>query len=141
MKVYVITAGEYSDYQIYGVAVDKTIAQQIADRVNKFWQDEGEIANIEEYDTDSWTEIVATGDMYDVYKCMKNGGRLDVYKTKNAIDSRYKNRNKVKKVYRNHRDIMVTVVARDEEHAKKIAADLFAEYEYRQAMKEPKQDE
>lgn len=137
MKVYVITAGEYSDYEIYGVAVDKTIAQQIADRVNKFWSDESEIANIEEYDTDSWMEIIATGNMYEVYKRVGAGGRLDVYESKYDINSSYKDRNKVKKLYRN-REIMVTVVARDEEHAKKIAADLFAEYEYRQAMKEPK---
>lgn len=137
MKVYVITAGEYSDYEIYGVAVDKTIAQQIADRVNKFWSGESEIANIEEYDTDSWMEIIATGNMYEVFKRVRAGGRLDVYKTKYDIDSSYKDRNKVKKIYRSL-DIMVTVVARDEEHAKKIAADLFAEYEYRQAMKEPK---
>lgn len=134
MKVYVITAGEYSDYEIYGVAVDKTIAQQIANRVSKFYEEE---ANIEEYDTDSWMEIIATGNMYEVIKRVRAGGRLDVYETKYAIDSSYKDRNKVKKLYRN-RDIMVTVVARNEEHARKIAADLFAEYEYRQAMKEPK---
>lgn len=137
MKVYVITAGEYSDYSIYGVAVDKAIAQQIADRVNKFWSGESEIANIEEYDTDSWMEIIATGNMYEVYKRMNAGGMLDVYESKYDIESSYKDRNKVKKVY-GGREIMVTVVARDTEHAKKIAADLFAEYEYRQAMKEPK---
>lgn len=137
MTIYVITAGEYSDYSIYGVAVDKTIAQQIADRVNKFWSDESEIANIEEYDTDSWMEIIATGNMYEVFKRVGAGGRLDVYEAKYDIESSYKDRNKVKKLYRN-REIMVTVVARNEEHAKKIAADLFAEYEYREAMKEPK---
>ena len=50
MKVYVITRGDYSDYHICGVAVDKKKAQLI----KKLNSDDMYLANIEEYDTDEY---------------------------------------------------------------------------------------
>ena len=52
MKVYVITQGEYSDYHICGVAVDA----ECAEKIRKYFDDEWDPANIEEYDTDDYVE-------------------------------------------------------------------------------------
>lgn len=55
MKVYVITSGEYSDYGIEAVCLDKDKAEQICATINegliraKLY---GDTASIEEYDTD-----------------------------------------------------------------------------------------
>ena len=132
MKIYVITAGEYSDYSIYGVAINMADAEKIAERVSSYVQ---EPANIEEYDTDSWQDIIRTGGFYEVIK--RGNGSLDVYDVHWQIDRNYENRNKVTRLSRTP-GLRVMVIARGEEHAKKIAADLFAEYEYREAMQEPK---
>ena len=57
MKAYVITSGEYSDYQIKAVCLDKDKAEQICATINdgliraKLY---GDTASIEEYDTDEY---------------------------------------------------------------------------------------
>ena len=55
MKVYVITSGEYSDYKIDAVTLDKEEAERM---VNIFSQE-----RIEEYDTDDFPKIL-TNDPY-----------------------------------------------------------------------------
>ena len=69
MKVYVITSGEYSDYGIEAVCLDKDKAEQICATINdgliraKLY---GDTASIEEYDTDEY-EIdsdLAIGNLY-----------------------------------------------------------------------------
>ena len=49
MKIYVITKGEYSDYHICDVAIDKERAESLV----KFHSSEYELAEIEEYDTEA----------------------------------------------------------------------------------------
>lgn len=125
MKVYVITAGVYSDYTIYGVAIDPVMAENIRKYVDKEYEE----AAIEEFDTESWPDILKTGNIYDVEKYPN--GRMAVFKRSWDIETGYARRNKVVKASGMMRALKVTVIANDKEHAIKIAADLFAEYEYR----------
>ena len=48
MKVYVITQGYYSDYHICAVTLDK----QEAERLRKVYDETGDRANVEEFDTE-----------------------------------------------------------------------------------------
>ena len=52
MKVYVITSGEYSDYGIRAVALSREKAELICAMLNSTERDYGDVATIEEYDTD-----------------------------------------------------------------------------------------
>ncbi len=69
MKAYVITSGEYSDYQIKAVCLDKDKAEQICATINdgliraKLY---GDTASIEEYDTDEYEldSDCAIGNLY-----------------------------------------------------------------------------
>lgn len=125
MKVYVITAGVYSDYTIYGVAIDPVMAENIRKYVDKEYEE----AAIEEFDTETWPDILKTGNIYHVVKYPK--GAMNAFKISWDIEGGYAKRNKVRKLSGRLTGLEVTVIARDKEHAIKIAADLFAEYEYR----------
>lgn len=52
MKVYVIASGEYSDYCINAVSLNKETAERICATLNANLEYYGEISRIEEYDTD-----------------------------------------------------------------------------------------
>lgn len=52
MKVYVITSGEYSDYGIRAVALSREKAELICAMLNSTERYYGDVATIEEYDTD-----------------------------------------------------------------------------------------
>ena len=57
MKTYVITSGEYSDYEIKAVCLDKEKAEQICATINERLiraKRYGDTASIEEYDTDEY---------------------------------------------------------------------------------------
>lgn len=58
MKVYVITAGVYSDYHICCVCIDR----ETAERRKKLFSDKYEEAEIEEFDTDEYEEFVKVDD-------------------------------------------------------------------------------
>lgn len=60
MKVYVITKGEYSDYHICGVALDETRAEMLAKRFSNEWSN----AEVEEYDTEDYKEIIRYSNTY-----------------------------------------------------------------------------
>ena len=51
MKAYVITKGEYSDYKIYAVTLDKEQAELLKAEYSDKWDE----AFIEEYDTDRFS--------------------------------------------------------------------------------------
>jgi len=128
MKVYVITKGEYSDYGICAVTLDKENAKKLkeyfSDKTGNAWDEE---AMIEEYETDVAEEIAQGKRIYEV----------DIYdgevscQAKNHVSYRI---NEVVKV--NARWYSVEVVARDGDRAKKIGCDKIAEYKYREAMGE-----
>ena len=52
MKVYVITSGEYSEYGIRAVTLSREKAELICAMLNSTERYYGDVATIEEYDTD-----------------------------------------------------------------------------------------
>lgn len=120
MIVYVITTGEYSDYGIEAVALEKEKAEELKKLYSNRW---GE-ARIEIYDTDDY--YVEKGKFYRV----KIGKRSAIHVEETGVIS-MEDRNKVSLIrnWKTHRDeYIVYVKAKDEEHAKKIGADLVAKY-------------
>lgn len=130
MKVYVITKGAYSDYSIYGVAIDKEQAEML----RNYFSDEYDTANIEEYDTDFYQPIYVGKTFYHVcfyensHNVFKWDYNIENDKIHKVID--YTKNSKIKLNYEIH------VFAADEKQAFKIACDKLAEYKYRKAMKE-----
>lgn len=132
MKVYVVTAGEYSDYQIVGVATTKEMADVIVAKHNLY--DGYDEARIEEYDTDVY-EPLRTNDQWSAWKnfneqtnqweieCERNNY---VSEEVNNVIVNYDGHGKPYSYY-------VVVYAVNEESAIKIASEKFAEY---QAMEE-----
>lgn len=121
MKIYVVTDGNYSDYHICGVATTEETANKLKDYVNR---NEFSDARIETYETDAWEDILNVGGFYEVVR--RDDGSLYVHREEYDIEECYKKRNHVKRS--KWRNIYTYLVARDEDHAKKIASDLFAKY-------------
>lgn len=120
MKVYVITSGEYSDYGIRAVTLDKEQAELLRARYSDGWDE----AHIEEYETDNYKIEVSEDykpmwvvDFYfdgDIRRCniVAIGKYKHGYIRKGAWDVTPK----------------VFVEAEDEEHAKKIAKDIYMKW-------------
>jgi hypothetical protein len=125
MKVYVITKGSYSDYSIYGVAVDK----EKAEIMKKYFSDKDEQACIEEYDTDVFEPLHVGKKPYSIYYRMDGSRYCTLIKY-----GLYAFNPKVRK--NKAGGYSICVWATDEYHALKIADDKIAEYKYRKAMKE-----
>ena len=121
MKVYIITKGAYSDYSIYAVTLEKKKAEYM----RKYFSDEYDGANIEEYETDTYEGI---GNGKKIYSVRFDNGETTVH------DSNYFLWEKVEH-WRNG-CYVVDVVAEDEEHAKKIAWDKIAVYRYKHEVDE-----
>ena len=113
MRVYVITSGDYSDYCIMGVTLDKENAERYVELYNgksEYYQ-----AKIEEYETDQFG----------------HGNRLPwfVFKDRQStsVDLGREPCDDVVKENA-YGAIYVSVYAEDESHALKIAYDKFAQY-------------
>lgn len=132
MKVYVITRGEYSDYGICGVTLDKDKAEIIREFVTTKWEE----GMIEEYDTDQYGDVRSGEKFYLVTRHKDNTVTVNdkdgyYYERKDDyIDGR---KGEVKD---SNGNMWTYVTAKDEDHAIKIALDLFAKYKYRKAMGE-----
>lgn len=125
MKVYVITNGVYSDYHICGVALD----YETAEKIRAYTSTRYDESQIEEYDTDIWTDILRNGNLYYV---SSTNGVIDFVGIIREPEFNGLRRNKVEKYVHpiSNRTIhTVYVIAKNEDHAKKIASDLFAKYE------------
>lgn len=117
MKIYVVTQGEYSDYGIVGVAIDRKQAEYISMVRSTY----SEPCDIEEYDTEdikvdkdfapNWLVEFDNDEIKRVYHPFT--GRKPF---------------KVKEYNENLKQYGVIVKAKDEEHAKKIAIDTLAQY-------------
>lgn len=116
--IYVITKGDYSDYHIVAATVSKDTAQKMAKRYD---------AEIEEYedaviipDKSIWLVRVSDNGC----KAYENDGD---YAIPDAMSG---------KIYPNSKLGFVTlwVFADDEEHAKKIACDKYAQWKYNQPI-------
>ena len=128
MIVYVITKGKYSGYHIFGVADTPAKAQKMVE----FYSDKYDKANVEKIDTDELADIFDKG--YNIYGCDYYEGDEDVYATllTDAWDREYMHPLLKKWGARGGKQrYHCDVIAKDEEHAKKIFRDKFAEYRYR----------
>lgn len=119
MKIYVITKGSYSDYHICGVSTEKEKAEEFA----KMCSDNFDEAMVEEYETEIIEPFLKDGKLFRVM--MRPDETIHVRELN--IDSYYINQvNKVE----NGLVYWVYVIARDKEHAKKIALDKIYQYKY-----------
>ena len=122
MKIYVITAGEYSAYHIFAVTDDKKSAERLR-RGYSGWEE----ARIEEYETEYPPKDPKE------YYCVSvslSGELLDIdtkYFFENAPEEQKPELNVVD-LHDTYFDINVT--AKDRSHAEKIAFDKIAEYKY-----------
>lgn len=121
MIVYVITCGEYSCYEICAVTLDKEQAELLKTR----YSDESDEACIEEFDTDNY-KIEVSNDykpMWNVEFWPRNGAITRCYKV-----SHDNLRNG--EIYANKwcNEVKVFVEAEDEEHAHKIATDIYMKW-------------
>lgn len=130
MKVYVIEVGEYSDRYVSHVTDNYEIAKQYVDYVCPD-------ASITEFDTDDVK--VDLRDMKKMYRgkigffCrMKFDGKIDITRESfeepwNEPFEWYENN----KIHFNHAgEYSISLLAEDEDHAKKIFADKIAQYKY-----------
>lgn len=122
MKIYVITEGDYSDYHIVGVATNLKMAKKIQKYINgEKWS----YAEIEEYDTEEWKQVV--NDNRKIYSISESkGGGLYTKPISYDYTYKYKIANKI--MTENDGSLKVYVLAKDDIHARKIASDLFAKY-------------
>lgn len=119
MKVYVITCGEYSSYEICAVTLDKEQAELLKTNYSDTWDE----ACIEEYDTDNY-KIEVSDDYIPLWNVeFRDGEIVRYYKL-------FYERISHGTVYRNEwsREINVFVKAEDEDHAKKIAKDIYMKW-------------
>ena len=120
MVVYVITSGDYSDYHICAVTLEKEKAEEL----RKIYTDRWNEGQIEIFDTDDY--YVENGRFYRV-----TFETHSYIKVEEILPVELKDRNKVWKLKnpKTYQTIYsVRVKAKDEEHAKKIASDLVAQY-------------
>lgn len=112
MKIYVITQGEYSDYHIVGVTLDRGKAERWVNEYNmgKAYDD----AQIEEYETD----VFGRDDLYK-YSVKREYGEVSADLLSDA-DYTYEY------IFSDDGDFRFVVYARDKEQAKKIAYDRIA---------------
>ena len=119
MKVYVITDGDYSDYHICGVSLNEEDAKKIRDLC-------GHYAEVEEYDTEEWSPFLHNGELYSVNL---DGEKCSVSKPSGSFDWYKDDINHVRKYWATN-IFHVIVIAKNDEHAKKIGLDLIYQYKY-----------
>lgn len=122
MKVYVITVGEYSDYRICAVTLDKENAEKLKKKCDHF---DYTGAQIEEYDTDE-SESILIGDVYRVY--FDRSGKVEEVGKSNLTS--YTLEMSKEEPFFNSLDNLLTVyvIADNAEAAIKIAAERRAKY-------------
>lgn len=81
MKVYILTMGEYSDYCIIGVALDREKADRIAAIMNKNAHIHGDEVMVEEYDTDAYSCFPENTKPYHIVFSKKDHTVLHVHPT------------------------------------------------------------
>ncbi len=132
MKVYVITNGEYSSYQICAVTLDKEQAELLRIRYSDKWDE----AYIEEYDTDDYK--IEVSDIHKHMYCIKFNENHEIWYS-NEVSPRNLTHGEIEdcRLYLKYADgsrkcfnysVIVYVEAEDEEHAKKIAKDIYMKW-------------
>lgn len=124
MIIYVITKGSYSDYHICDVTIDKARAEKL----RKFYTDDCDAAEIEEYDTDqsrvSDAKLNRLIPVYRVYITEKGRCSVSIKEYHDSIEL-YNDRFELKEqpTGTGHLAFTAFLTARDGEHALKIAQD------------------
>lgn len=132
-KVYLITAGEYSDYSVLAVCSTREKAERLCEAINRNSGCYGDQAEIEEYPVDSipiedldipiWCVCFRGDPYYDAYMVRKcnRGGVLNINKL---------NPYRVHDFHMSNGDSMyaVDIMAETEEEAIKKASDYLAKY-------------
>ena len=119
MKVYVITCGEYSDYQICAVTLDKKQAELLKAKYSDKWEE----ACIEVYDTDNY-KIEVSEDYKPMWKVKFCGNEMRgcyAFTGESVKHGTVYNSGWCGTIY-------VYVNAKDEEHARKIAKDIYMKW-------------
>ena len=135
MIVYVITEGDYSDYHIIGVTLDKQFAKDFCERHNRpeYFQS----YRVEEYNTDHL--MAFTKDMH-LWRVFLEKGILRADMDDGAVSYFSDCINQVNRHYNGKRPderwYTTYVVAKDEEHAEKIGYDLIMQSRYRKEIEE-----
>jgi len=132
MIVYVITQGCYSDYHVCGVAIDR----QAANRLRELYSGQFDDANIEEYDTEKPLSVSERLDKgYTAYKVDIMDGVIVNVRILDKDDISYSvgylSASPKFKTYPRFATMnkgWVYCLAKDEEHAKKIALDTYAQW-------------
>lgn len=124
MKVYVITCGSYSDYHICAVTLDPERAEQLQDRFTDRWDE----ARIEEYDTDKYDILPKGKNLYVV--TFYESDCAPIVREIECQDLFIDDLNVVSDDDNKYfeQECSVTVAAKDEDSAIKIAAEMRAEY-------------
>ena len=137
MKVYVLTAGEYSDYGICGVTLDHEEAERWLEEHSK---EDFFYPSIEIYETESKINPFPNGrNPFMVTKILGGyyKGQITAEPTwcgiTHPLNDVFTNDRKDDKEF-------VFVMAKDESHAEKIAYDLFAKYDYQRQVEELGED-
>lgn len=141
-KIYVITAGDYSDYSIYGVTTDPVRAKDMRDKLDAHFRSR-ETVEIEEYEDgkfenesiDSYiptkyyrVEVRTGSNKVIVFDYMDNGFQSIHVSSCKGTGSWEKSPNGVPRREVFTRYIVKSIKAEDEEHAIKIAIDEIAKY-------------
>lgn len=133
MKVYVITAGEYSDYHICAVTDNPVSAENLRVYYTTSFYDH---VFIETFETKSLPERPKTCwyCRYGIRNGMDNYGIVDCievrYVSKENTDMWEFRETKINNVEYSFGTFYVHVFARDKEHAKKVAAEKIYQYKY-----------
>lgn len=121
MKIYVITKGSYSDYHICAVTTDKEKAERLA----LFYTDRWDEAKVEEFEEDEIPD-----DCMPIYFVRYKNGKwyidnCGIESPDHEAEHAFFKRNYVRGTY-DFDSFYCDVMADDEEHAIKIAQDLYA---------------
>lgn len=125
MKVYVVQKGFYSDRHVVAVTLDSDKADQFAELYARGHDD----TEIEVYDTDDYDTQLALSQQnlkpYYIWYYKDMSTKIS------AVDWEMVDLDNLP-ILENHGHCYIAkMLARDEEHAKKIANDIVAEYKYR----------
>lgn len=113
MKLYAVTAGEYSDYHIITLQADEKKAQKIAEVLERIDYERG--IDVEEFESDDWEDDPRPVWLVESY----NGNIYDIRATAST--------NEHTKMIRNARIRLDMVKAKTSEQARKIVQDRLAE--------------
>lgn len=118
MKIYVVTEGSYSAYHIICATLDK----EQAERAVKFFSDEYDTAEIEEYDSDE-IKLIPDGSIeWGVHISSIDHSVIDIETFNKPRLNNYIYYNTAKNLY------SIYINACDEAHAIKVATDELAKY-------------